>query len=137
MTKRKELIELIINADTYDSYECKLCTKDDDACDCCYAEKLADQILADGWIKPPCKVGDKVYTLVNIGGTSPTIVEGVVVYHEDDGCKSWKLELYLYDQFGEIIDAAYRNVYEEQFGKCVFLSREEAEKALKEQNDEK
>lgn len=26
-------------------------------------EKLADTILADGWIRPPCKVGDTVYIL--------------------------------------------------------------------------
>ena len=48
MTDRDRLIELIVNADTYDSYECKLCSKDDDACDCCFAEKLADYLLANG-----------------------------------------------------------------------------------------
>ena len=47
MTERERLIELIINADTYDSYECLLCTKDDDACDCCHAEKLAEQGVID------------------------------------------------------------------------------------------
>lgn len=49
-TDRDKLIELIINADTYDSCECKLCTKDDDACDCCHAEKLADHLLSNGVI---------------------------------------------------------------------------------------
>ena len=29
--------------------------------------KLADHILADGWIRPPCKVGDMVYRVVTMG----------------------------------------------------------------------
>ncbi len=28
------------------------------------AEAIADHILADGWIRPLCKVGDKVYALL-------------------------------------------------------------------------
>lgn len=46
--KRDRLVELIVNEDTYDPYECNLCTKDDDYCDCCYAEKLADRLIANG-----------------------------------------------------------------------------------------
>ena len=66
MTDRERLIELIVNADTYDSYECKLCAKDDDACDCCFAEKLADHLLANGVIVPPCKVGDTMYKVCTV-----------------------------------------------------------------------
>lgn len=76
MSEREKLIELIVDADAYDSYECKIRTKDDVSCSRCSAEKLANIILADGWIRSPCKVM-------------------------------------------------------EDFGKTVFLSREDAEKALK------
>ena len=43
---RDRLIDLLINADVYDSYECKLCTKED-YCDYCSAEKLADHLIAN------------------------------------------------------------------------------------------
>lgn len=116
MTDREKLIELL-----YDLHIKKIPSMGE----------IADHILADGWTKTPCMVGDKVYVLMDMDGVTVEIIEGVVVYHEDDGCKSWKLELYLYDQFGKIIDVSYQDVYEEQFGKCVFLSYENAEKVLK------
>jgi hypothetical protein len=55
MTDRERLIELMVNADTHDSYECKLCTKKDTSCTRCGAEKLADYLLANGVIVPPNK----------------------------------------------------------------------------------
>ena len=60
MTERDRLIELIANADTYDSYECKLCTKEDTYCIRCGAEKLTDYLLANGVIVLPCKFGDYI-----------------------------------------------------------------------------
>lgn len=132
---REKLIELIEEAENIcqnkDPVECATCE---------YARKpypctnglIADHLLADGWIRPPCKVGDKVYALVNdIDGSSVEIMEADVIYHEDDGCKTWSLGFCQYDQFGKVTDVAYKTVYEEQFGKAVFLSREDAEKALK------
>ena len=44
---KDRLIDLLINADVYDSYECKLCTKED-YCDYCNAEKLADHLIKNG-----------------------------------------------------------------------------------------
>ena len=43
---KDRFIDLLINADVYDSYECKLCTKED-YCDYCNAEKLADHLIAN------------------------------------------------------------------------------------------
>ena len=87
------------------------------------SEMLADYILADGWIRPPCKVGDKVYLpCVNDWGDieNYTITEFVldnnglcfVVDDEDRECHS--------------VD---------NIGKTVFLNIEEAEQALKEGAD--
>ena len=45
---RDRLIELIQNADIYDSLECKICSEPDDYCKCCYANKFADYLLANG-----------------------------------------------------------------------------------------
>ena len=44
---KDRLIDLLINVDVYDSYECKLCTKED-YCDYCNAEKLADHLIENG-----------------------------------------------------------------------------------------
>ena len=41
---KDRLIDLLINADVYDSHECRLCTKED-YCDYCNAEKLADHLI--------------------------------------------------------------------------------------------
>ena len=133
---RERLIELIINADTYDSYECKLCNKDDDACDCCYAEKLADKLLANGVVCLPCKVGDTVYCIYHekvIQGTvrlirpfiseKETVFKGNIICEVDnlffdDGTKE-EVELYV--------------VFEKPYGceRIAYLTREEAERALK------
>lgn len=107
MTDRDRLIELIVNADAYDSYECKLCTKDDGACVCCYAEKLADYLLQNGVIVPPCKVGDVIYALI---------------YNRKDYVP---LKVTL-------LDSLVRWMGEGQFGRTLFTTREEAEQALKE-----
>ena len=51
MTDRDRLIELIEQAEGLKNNDFPS------------VEEIADYILADGWIRPPCKVGDIVYTL--------------------------------------------------------------------------
>ena len=80
-------------------------------------EGLADHLLANGVIVPPCKVGDKVYF---IGAFTGQIIETVVLgigYNEND--------VYLICENFTIVSVA------EQLGKTVFLTREEAEARLK------
>ena len=82
---------------------------------------LADLILADGWIRPPCKVGDKVYrTSGNYFGEK--IFEGVVaqisIYNNGE-IRFW--------EHGHPLSFTPND-----FGKTVFLTREEAEAKLKE-----
>lgn len=108
MTDRDRLIELIVNGIwTCDSYECKFCTKDDDACGRCYAEAIADYLLQNGVIVPPCKVGDVIYALT----------------YSDKGYVPLKVTR---------LDSLVRWMGEGQFGHTLFTTREEAEKALKE-----
>lgn len=107
---RDRLIELVVNADTYDSYECKLCTKKDTSCGRCNAEKLADYLLANGVIVPPCKVGDKIYQLDTAGD----------IYESE-------LTQIIYNTKGIAFD-------ERAIGKTVFLTKEEAEQALAERS---
>lgn len=72
------------------------------------ANFLADHLLANGVIVPPCKVGDTVYQICNGGRIYESTIKGVI-----------------YDTSGIAFD-------ERAIGKNVFLTREDAEKALAE-----
>ena len=120
MTDRERLIELIVNADTYDSYECKLCTKEDTSCTHCNAGKLADHILADGWIRPPCKVGDILWIPSVISNKVYSKVIKEILIHEKDG------------EIGKYVYASSAYFPFDDIGKTVFLTKEEAEEKFKE-----
>ena len=103
-----------------------------------WAADIADRLLANGVIVPPCKVGDKVYYLDDI------------VW--DDECRD--CEHYFMGGFGDPSECGrtkygnkypdcikikeevvtqhdiYYYLYAETFGKEVFLTKEQAEKAL-------
>ena len=79
-------------------------------------EKIAERLIDEGAIVPPCKVGDTVYWY-NWGGN---ITEAKVV-----GCGfTAKIE------DGNEYDVRYKDL-----GKTVFLTREEAEAALEERTN--
>lgn len=62
---KDELIELIVSAD--ENYEVLKCFKERPKRRQA-AEIIADKILEDGWIKPPCKEGDTIYKIVKFCG---------------------------------------------------------------------
>lgn len=70
-----------------------------------WAEVIAEYLLANGVIVPPCKVGDKVYQ-----------TDGVRVYEST-------IRNIVYETNGTAFD-------ERAIGRSIFLTREEAEKAL-------
>ena len=78
------------------------------------ADDIADFLLDDGWIRPPCKVGDTVY-----------YIAGNKVYKSK--CHAITLQptmqIHLYDYDGD--NARYST-------KSVFLTKEQAEQKLKE-----
>jgi hypothetical protein len=109
MTDRDRLIELLKKADsatwgqTYESY--------------------ADYILADGWIRPPCKVGDTVYIpVLNTILHTKVFAFGI----DEDGNKVINPKEYPEGVFG---------VVGCEIGKTAFLTKEEAEKALEGMNN--
>lgn len=80
-------------------------------------EEVADYLLANGVIVPPCEVGSKVYWQ-NMGGK---ITEATVI---------------------KLLQARVDNGFEydipfEEIGKTIFLTREEAEKALEDKKYER
>ena len=87
-------------------------------------EQIADYLLANGVIVPPCKVGGYMYT---ISRGRP---------------KKWKVCFIGHNTLGEqkyhLADEGYKHMIEAwnyDLGKTVFLSREEAERALKERRE--
>lgn len=96
-------------------------------------EGIADYLLDNGVIVPPVKVGDKVYELVLRDGKPDSYYERIVVgYHHTQE-----------NSYGSLSDNEYicvvgrychytRHLNISRIGKTVFLTQEEAEKALKE-----
>lgn len=90
--------------------------------------KLADHLLAEGVIVPPCKVGDKAYHLTGIDTRKELdltdIFEGKVcsISKQEDG-------LWIFCRYNNGLTYWYK---ESDIGRKLFLTREEAERALKE-----
>ena len=86
-------------------------------------EQVAEHLLNNGVIAPPCKVGDTVYS----------IVDGITQVFEG---RVYAIEI---TEFGTVYRFTRKGYYtggctEEAIGKTVFLTREEAEAALKERS---
>lgn len=79
-------------------------------------EFITDYLLANGVIVPPCKVGDKLYIITSV---SQEIVESVVI-------GAW-----LADGVFSLL-TIHGTVMSDNLGKTIFLTKEEAEQALKE-----
>lgn len=91
-----------------------------------FAEVIADAILADGWIKPPCKVGDTVYEFFCVKGfysITEYIVEKIVICINPSKCN-----LYCKSKQG----SSKKLFHKKSFGKTVFFTREGIEAVLKE-----
>ena len=92
-------------------------------------ERLADHLLAEGVIVPPCKVGQTVYVLTT---DSPTGIEETkisqVVVRVKENCKMQYTILApcVYDDWGK----AKWSFCDNNFGETFFLTREQAERAL-------
>ena len=80
------------------------------------SEMLADYILSDGWIRPPCKVGQTVWFIRN-KKIIETEVEKIVLKNKG---------LYLKLGCNAMYETSCNSI-----GKTVFLTPEEAEKAQK------
>lgn len=85
----------------------------------CERKKMADHLIANGVIVPPCKVGQIVWLIRN-GKIEETTVEKIVL--KDGG-------LYLKLLCNSFYETTCRSI-----GKTVFLTKKEAEEKLKELN---
>ena len=133
---RDRLIELIAN-NVCSRYRKDTClTKWSRGCSECEGPwgfeigKLADYLLENGVVVPPCKAGDTVYVLTF---DSPTGIEKsrakrLQIIERDDGTTVKIIVPCVFDDWGD----AFRVFFPEDFGKTVFLTKEQAEKALAE-----
>ncbi len=80
------------------------------------SEQIADYLLANGVVVPPCKVGDKLYIVTSV---SEQIVECTII-------GVWVCE----SNISVITD--YGCIFNGSFGKTVFLTRSQAEAKVKE-----
>lgn len=84
-------------------------------------DELADHLLANGVIVPPCKVGDTIY---RAGDPIKKVYE-------------WQIEhIEIYADEIVFIDDSDNTFTAEDIGETVFLTQEEAEKALAERSEE-
>ncbi len=96
------------------------------------AQSIADHLLANGVIVPPCKVGDTVYVPWRWNGEQGI---GVVEVEEIKIYNSQNHIMFFIDMQSD--DEDYNQSYggwkiDKSIGKTVFLTKEEAEQALKE-----
>ena len=105
-----------------------------DGCASYWAELIADHLIANGVIVPPCKVGDKVYCINTFFQNDTRInVCEVDAIHITSGKNKFghKKPSYALVRDTNMKQLSSR-IYFENFGKTVFLTKEQAEQKLKE-----
>lgn len=108
------------------------------------AQNFADHLLANGVIVPPCKVGDKVY-VADKGGIREATANEIYFYGSNDHmsillsfncdyeCENCPFSSWSQEPCGEYSCGGEYGCWDvkcEDFGKTVFLTKEEAETAL-------
>ena len=122
MTERERLIELFMRGDIAAAkqgvFNCCMCRRE--------AETIADYLLENGVIVPPVQVGATVYCTDSYRHLiKPLEIIGFEVDYTKRICK-------YYCSGGDYTPAWFKPA---EIGKTVFLTREEAEKALKEREE--
>jgi len=106
---------------------------DCDTCDSGILGERADYLLANGVIVPPCKVGDTVYRVMRDKRIKQPYQYKVIGfwYSADETCNNLHLVRYVNGVFESSMSVPFS-----EFNRILFLTREEAEKALKERDNE-
>jgi hypothetical protein len=121
MEMRDRLMELLRQVDFDYSEECVVCCEDGYKCTPDLAEFFADHLLANGVIVPPCKVGDVVW--FDTYKKSGTVSLGIQPH------KVGRIDVICVVGEKELVETKLHDWY---FGDSVFLTKDEAVKALKE-----
>lgn len=122
MNERERLVELLKNAKKY-ATSTMAHLNIDEAIDISYDDLQADYLLENGVVVLPCRLGDKVFVVPTVENkrTEITPME----------CLGFSISrpcnvVCCFDDKNKLYQPSF-----EKFGKTVFLTREEAEQALK------
>ena len=120
MTDRDRLIELVDKAK--EEYA-------NDVTDHTETDYIVECLLNNGVIVPPCKAGDTVYMVTPNGNIRNLTILSIDIEVEKNEIKITCLAEYQYQGV-----SYYMHIQSFKFGKTVFLTKEEAEKALAERS---
>ena len=101
----------------------------------CIEAMIADFLLANGVIVPPCKVGDTVYVPWRYAfqrGIAMVEVQEIKLYDTNQSHCMFFIDMESDDEYFNQSFGGWKT--EQSIGKTVFLSREDAEKALAERS---
>ena len=118
MSERERLIELLKQTCHCKDEDCSNCSSNG----ICFTHREADYLLENGVIVPPVKIGDTFFRTLD---WKNCIDKCIVSSLTQKSNKTWKIRL---------TSGEFRSVFEitiNDIGKTVFLTKEEAEKALK------
>ena len=99
----------------------------------CTLENLADHLLANGVIAPPCKVGDTIYSFCDVFGVIlPYVIQNFGVgFLGKDRPNYWYWEATSHaTETDELLDEIDFDL--DDIGESIFLTKEEAEAKMKE-----
>lgn len=136
MTERERLIEILKEdpCDKLMSEEggCHGCPYEHLGIAGCFEERFADHLLANGVIVPPCKVGDKVWLVFTPKWPANPADKGKWFMKQDG------IQRIIFGTRGLSIETwNMGTIPEKEIGKKLFLTKEDAEKALAERSDGK
>lgn len=119
MTDRDRLIELLCKAPLgFKSFENQYYKST--------ISKIADYLIENGVMVPPCKVGDKLYILYSVTKEIEECdITGFIIQTKHDVIQFQDGTIY----------TIWDKDYNAHFGTTLFLTREEAEKALEGKNE--
>ena len=113
---RDRLIELLLKSEPLHERDL-----DDDLADG-EIEAIADHLLSEGVIVPPCYIGQEIWYIRNHYDGRIEIIKGKVSMLQQKSDKSWKIRI--------TVNSSVWDFTPNEIGTTYFLTREEAEKAL-------
>ena len=129
MTERERLIELLTEAEDYWLKYVDDCAFNQVALSFTFEQLFADHLLANGVIVPLCFIGQPIWYLHKHYDGRIEMRKGKVSMLQQKADKSWKVRI--------TVNSSVWDFTPDEIGIRYFLSREDAEKALKERSEGK
>lgn len=129
MTERERLVELITEAHEYWLKYVDDCAFNQEPLAFTFEQMFADHLLSNGVIVPLCYIGQPIWYLHKSYDGLIELDEGKVSMIQQKADKSWKVRI--------TINSSVWDFTPNEIGIRYFLSREDAEKALKERSEGK